>query len=227
MTAISPDPTRLQLLPTFISHTFHLSPSTPFHSLPPSHTLALTHQNGHRSRPLDLQAVLPGNLTLCRSLYTRRPFAVFRANLETHFLFWGRCCAPRVLMCSCSNCRRLGRIGPLAQSAHQYSGQQRQRRLCRAATALTGLVPQSVRTSARLRLHQEPKQTLGSITTSEKTGRRLPTQPSKHCWTTNNCQHVTKATREYCCQPWAPNTAAATSGRQKTRQTRKSITPSD
>lgn len=96
MTAISPDPTKLQLLPTFISHTLHLPPSTPFHTLPPSHTLALTHQNGHRSRPLDLQAVLPGNLTLCRSLSTRRPFAGFRANLETHFLFLGSLFACRV-----------------------------------------------------------------------------------------------------------------------------------
>lgn len=112
--------------------------------------------------------MLPGNLTLCRSLSTRRPFAGFRANLETHFLFWGRCCAPRVLLCSYSICRRLGRVRPLAQSAHQYSGQQQQRRLCRAATALTRPRPakcenlcstaSASRTETRTRFHHDQRE---------------------------------------------------------------------
>lgn len=65
--------------------------------------------------------------------------------------------------------------------------------------------------------------------TSENTGCRIPTQPSSFIrWAGNSCRHVIQRQRESTAVILgSPNTAAATWGRQKTRQTRKSITPTN
>lgn len=124
----------------------------------------------------------------------------------------------------------------LLQAANGYSARtvsclanrwKQRRRLCRAATALPGLVPQSVRTSARLRLHHAPIQTLGSITTSEIRGAGSPHNRADtfgRLQTAANKSH--KGNVRVLLSHSDPRTRpAATPGRQKTRQTRKSITP--
>lgn len=185
MTAISLDPTRLRLLPTFISHT-HTNTTTDTPPLYPSssHTLTLAspdlHQHGHRSRPLDLQAVLPGNLTPCHcSSLLERLSCRAQSQPRDAFpslgsLFRAACLVVQLPKLSQAGTDRSART--VSCSTHR---QRQQRRLCRAATALAGLVPQSVRHSARLRLHHAPKQTLGPIITSQREkGCRVPTKPS-------------------------------------------------
>lgn len=173
--------------------------------------------------------MLPGNLNTLPLFLSPRDVqsAGLRANLETHFLPWGRCSSPHVLSCSCPKLSQAGNGYSARTVSCSTNTRKQRRRLCRAATALSGLVPQSVRTSARLRLHHAPIQILGSITTSEIRGAGSPHNRADtfgRLQTAANRSH--KGNVRVLLSPSGPRTrAAATSGRQKTRQTRKSITP--